>query len=89
MERAQQRELDRDQFILRQGELAVAVYFLIDGHAKLTQITPDGHQIAAHCSLNPSTPLPAAIGVLDRSSRSSTWWAYSSSGIGGTRLGRI
>lgn len=43
--RAQTRALARDQFFLRQGSPAVAVYLLIDGHAKVTQVTPDGHQV--------------------------------------------
>jgi len=40
-------DIDPEAFICRQGDPATAFYWLMEGHAKLTQVTEDGHQILA------------------------------------------
>jgi CRP-like cAMP-binding protein len=45
LEAAQRRHIERDAFFFHQGEPALAFYLLIRGEAKLTQVTPDGHQM--------------------------------------------
>jgi CRP-like cAMP-binding protein len=42
---AWQRRVDRDAFFYHQGDPASAFYILIEGQAKLTEVTPDGQQI--------------------------------------------
>jgi CRP-like cAMP-binding protein len=42
---AHRRQVERDAFLFHQGEPATACYVLIQGEAKLTQVTPDGHQV--------------------------------------------
>jgi CRP-like cAMP-binding protein len=45
LEAAHRRQVKRDAFFFRQGEPAIAFYLLIQGEAKLTQVTPEGHQM--------------------------------------------
>jgi CRP-like cAMP-binding protein len=42
---AHRRQVERDAFLFHQGESATACYVLIHGQAKLTQVTPEGHQV--------------------------------------------
>jgi CRP-like cAMP-binding protein len=42
---AHQRQVDSGHFFIQQGEPALATYVLIRGHAKIVQVTPDGHQV--------------------------------------------
>ena len=42
---AHRRQVEQDAFFFHQGDPASAFYLLIQGEAKLTQITPDGHQM--------------------------------------------
>jgi len=46
--RAYTKQICPDQFFIHQGEPAVAVYLLLEGHAKVLQVTPDGHQLLTH-----------------------------------------
>jgi CRP-like cAMP-binding protein len=41
---AHRRQVERDAFFFHQGEPATACYVLVHGEAKLTQVTPEGHQ---------------------------------------------
>lgn len=43
--RAYTKQIGPDQFFMQQDEPAVAVYLLLEGHAKVVQVTPDGHQL--------------------------------------------
>jgi CRP-like cAMP-binding protein len=45
LEAAHRRQVERDGFFFLQNEPANAFYVLIDGQAKLTQVTLDGHQM--------------------------------------------
>jgi CRP-like cAMP-binding protein len=38
-------QVERDTFFFHQGDPAVAFYVLVQGEAKLTQVTPEGHQM--------------------------------------------
>lgn len=42
---AHRRHVEQDAFFFHQGEPATACYVLIDGKAKLTQVTPEAHQM--------------------------------------------
>ena len=42
---AHRRHVERDAFFFHQGDPAVTFYVLIQGEAKLTQVTPEGHQM--------------------------------------------
>jgi CRP-like cAMP-binding protein len=42
---AHRRQVGRDAFFFHQGEPATACYVLVYGEAKLTQVTPEGHQM--------------------------------------------
>ncbi len=42
---AQQRRVESNAFFFHQGDPAVAFYVLIQGEVKLTQVTPEGHQV--------------------------------------------
>jgi CRP/FNR family transcriptional regulator, nitrogen oxide reductase regulator len=37
--------VERSAYIVRQGEPASGLYLLVSGQAKLTQVTPDGHEV--------------------------------------------
>ncbi len=39
------RRFDSGSLIIRQGDPALAYYFMFCGHGKLAQVTPDGHQV--------------------------------------------
>jgi CRP-like cAMP-binding protein len=45
LQAAQRRHVERDAFFYHQGQPATTFYLLIEGEAKLTQVTPDGHQM--------------------------------------------
>jgi CRP-like cAMP-binding protein len=45
LQAARRRGVERDTFFFYQGDPATAFYMLIEGRAKLTQVTPDGHQM--------------------------------------------
>ncbi len=45
---AQRRRVARDGFFFYQGDPATAFYILLEGRAKLTQLTPEGHQVLVH-----------------------------------------
>ena len=45
IEAARQRRIPRDAYFFRQGDPATAFCVLIQGEVKLTQLTPDGHQV--------------------------------------------
>ncbi len=49
---AHHRRVSQDAYFFRQGDLATVFYILIEGEAKLTQLTPDGHQVLM-CFVNP------------------------------------
>lgn len=42
---AHRKAVDADHFFVHQGEPALAAYVLVEGHAKILQVTPDGHQV--------------------------------------------
>ena len=42
---ANMRRFKSGSFIIRQGDPALALYVMLRGSAKLTQVTPDGHQV--------------------------------------------
>jgi CRP-like cAMP-binding protein len=44
-EQARPRTLARGGFFFHQGDLATTLYLLAEGHVRLTQITPEGHQV--------------------------------------------
>jgi CRP-like cAMP-binding protein len=44
-EAAYRRHVERGAFFFHQGDPAVAFYLLVQGEAKLTQVTPEGHQV--------------------------------------------
>lgn len=39
------RRFESGSLLIRQGDPALAYYFMFCGHGKLTQVTPDGHQV--------------------------------------------
>jgi CRP-like cAMP-binding protein len=43
-----ERRISADTFLLHQGEPATVFYILIEGIVRLSQITPEGHQIIIH-----------------------------------------
>jgi len=45
LQAAQRRHFERDAFIYYQGDPASILYILTQGEAKLTQVTPEGHQM--------------------------------------------
>jgi CRP-like cAMP-binding protein len=45
LEAAHRRQVEQGAFFFHQGDPAVAFYLLIQGEAKLTQVTPEGHQM--------------------------------------------
>ncbi len=45
IEVARQRRVPRDAYFFQQGDQAAVFYTLLQGKAKLTQLTPDGHQV--------------------------------------------
>jgi CRP-like cAMP-binding protein len=45
LEAAQQSYLAKGQFYFHQGEKALAFYIIVEGRVRLTQLTPEGHQI--------------------------------------------
>jgi CRP-like cAMP-binding protein len=42
---AHHRQVERNAFFFHQGDPATAFYVLVEGEAKLTQVTPEGHQM--------------------------------------------
>jgi CRP-like cAMP-binding protein len=42
---ARHRQVERDAFFFHQGDPATAFYVLTEGEVKLTQVTPEGHQM--------------------------------------------
>lgn len=45
---ARRREIGRDAFFFHQGDRAAALYVLSQGRVRLTQVTPEGHQVILH-----------------------------------------
>jgi CRP/FNR family transcriptional regulator, nitrogen oxide reductase regulator len=45
---AQRRKLPRGSYFFHQGEPATTFYILIEGRVRLTQISPEGHQVILH-----------------------------------------
>jgi CRP/FNR family transcriptional regulator, nitrogen oxide reductase regulator len=45
---SQRRHLTRGSYFFHQGEPATTFYILVEGRVRLTQITPEGHQIILH-----------------------------------------
>jgi len=45
LQAARYRQVERDAFFFHQGDLAAAVYLLLEGEAKLTWVTPEGYQM--------------------------------------------
>jgi CRP-like cAMP-binding protein len=45
LEAAQQSHLTKGEFYFHQGEKALAFYIIVEGRVRLTQLTPEGHQI--------------------------------------------
>jgi CRP-like cAMP-binding protein len=45
LQAARRRQVERDTFFFHQGEPALTFYVLFEGEAKLTQVTPEGHQM--------------------------------------------
>jgi CRP-like cAMP-binding protein len=48
LEVAQHCRLERGEFFFHQGEPAVAFYVLVEGRVRLSQLTPEGHQVIIH-----------------------------------------
>lgn len=45
---AKQKQVAQNSFFFHQGEVAACFYILLQGRARLTQVTPEGHQIIVH-----------------------------------------
>lgn len=45
LQAARRHQVERDAFFFHQGDPATVFYLLIQGEAKLTQVTPEGHQM--------------------------------------------
>jgi CRP-like cAMP-binding protein len=45
---ARHREVAKGEFLFLQGEPAIAFYILVEGRVRMTQITPEGHQVIIH-----------------------------------------
>jgi CRP-like cAMP-binding protein len=45
LQAAQRRRVARDAFFFLQGDAATVFYVLLEGRVKLTQLTPEGHQV--------------------------------------------
>ena len=45
LQAAHRRQVERNAFFFHQGDPAIEFYVLIQGEAKLTQVTPEGHQM--------------------------------------------
>jgi CRP/FNR family transcriptional regulator, nitrogen oxide reductase regulator len=48
LQAAQRRKLSRGSYFFHQGEPATTFYILLEGRVRLTQISPEGHQVILH-----------------------------------------
>ena len=48
LEVARHREVTKGEYFFLQGEPAIAFYILVEGRVRMTQITPEGHQVIIH-----------------------------------------